>query len=282
MHWQLLATSALLTIGCAKRIELPTVPPDLPLDAAGVARRHLLVSPSSTVLGRFASRDTSPLDETSTRQTACGAFFDTAEITLDDDPLRGLYTATPGAAARWDIHSPGSAQITVWREPAARSARIAGISDPEGLAQCCAAEPAACDEWFVSLSHVGAGTLAWQTSADGWLFGTTTEEPAPFAFELSANPYATDGCGAWQRSVPRAIGGAFFLGVSNATFTEENARRDAITRATQQASELVRSSGRSDVVLDSLREERWCIDTFPGAGGTQHLAHVLLYLPLSE
>ena len=274
--------SGLLSGGCAKKIVLPEVPTDLPLDASGVARRHLLVSAESAPLGRFAGSETAPLDETKTRKTACTSYFSEFDESLDNDVLRGLYSATPDAASRWDIHAPGSEIVTVWRAPAASKLRRAGISDPSALEACCSANPEACDPWFVSAIHIGAGTLAWQTSAEGWLFGRTTEAPGQFAFELAANPYATDGCGTWQRSVPAATSGSYFLGVSNATFTEDNARRDAVLRATEQASTHLREQGHSDVALEALREERWCIDTFPGAGGTQHLAHVLLYLPTPD
>ncbi|MFT4624057.1 MAG: hypothetical protein ACI8PZ_002713 [Myxococcota bacterium] len=280
MRW--LTLSLVLSAGCSKKVVLPDAPSDLPVEASGVTRRHLMVSPESTALGRFASTDAAPLDETDTRQTVCSAHFSVAEEPLDADPLRGLYSATPGAAAKWDIHDPGASSILVWRNPTAATRRVARITDPGALEACCTANPADCDPWFVGATHVGAGTLAWRTSAQGWLFGDTQETPGQFGFELSANPYATPDCGTWQRSVPRAAKGAYFLGISNATFTEKNARRDATKRASAEASNYLRGKGRSDAVLDGVREERWCIDTFPGAGGTQYLAHVLLFMPVPE
>jgi hypothetical protein len=158
------------------------------------------------------------------------------------------------------------------------------IGDPGALAACCETEPDSCTGWFVSEVWVGTGRLHHAAADDDgaltWAPGATLHESA-WAFALGSNPYATGDCGSWQIALPTAAHGLYALGVSNATFSERTARADAEARLREDMLGRVRGRGLTDSLVDQMREERWCVDAFPGAGGEQWIAQVLGYVPVA-
>ncbi len=195
-------------------------------------------------------------------------------------PKGGWVYASPEANARRG-GGGGEGDHLAWVDVVPAAGLEAVIGDPSALAACCATQADACTGWFVDRVFVGSGTFHHPTGGANWAAGTSFTG-VPYAFSMGSNPYATPDCGAWQLELPRAADGIYALGVSNATFAERTATADATARLRESAIAGLRAAGASDALVEQMREERWCIDAFPGAGGEQFIAQVLAYIPLPK
>lgn len=275
--------AAVLVVGCGPKAVPIAYPTDLQPVAMAQSDAFLLYQPGADPVGAFASGDPAPgVDERGPGRTSCSAFLSLAD-SAPTLPPHGLVHAGADAAVRAGRPSPKGTSV-VWAELSALPGRRASIGDPNGLATCCLTTPEACTGWYVSETWVGTGRLhhpeQGEDGAIAWTAGATIHQ-SPWAFRLSSNPYATPDCGSWQLELPVAQRGVFALGVSNATFSERTARADAVARLREGMLLQLRQRGLSDGLVDQMREERWCVEAFPGAGGEQWIAQVLAYVSLT-
>ena len=270
-----------LLLTCCGPKPVPVAYPLAVPDTLANENVHLLYQPGAESIGSFSASEPGPAaDERGLGRTACSEFL---AVTPSEPsvPPRGLVNAGPEAAVRAGRASADGA-VTVWGDVVPQAGRKAAIADPNGLSACCQAHPDGCSGWYVSETWSGTGQMHHPTVAEGgmaWATGATLHE-SPWAFALSSNPYVSPGCGPWQLELPVASGGVYALGVSNATFSERTATTDAVARMRESMIVQLRQRGLSDGLVEQLREERWCVETFPGAGGDQFIAQVLAYVPV--
>jgi len=255
------------------------VPSDLPLDGVAYLNAWVLgATAPKDALGRFVSDFATAVDGASGERTACSEWFEIVDAEVPSRPPQ-LLGATPAAAAA--VKVPAGGEPTLWPGFAPTSRQVAAIRDPHGLAKCCAGRPDACTARYVGEVLSGNGKMYRLDRSSGaaeWYPAASAS--GPYALRLAGNPYVGEDCGAWRDGVPLAVNGTFVVGVSTATRFEDNARADALRQARQTANSWLREHGLGDSKLAELSEERWCVESFSGeSGATEHLAHVLAYLP---
>ncbi len=274
MHLMLLALAA-----CAgKPLPPGKAPTSQPIDGVEYLNAWALGTTSpKDALGRFVEEGQA-LDGESGRRTACSEWFDVQELDLPSRPPV-LMGATP-ATADW-LGGPDDGDATFWLDFAPRSRTGAVVRDPHGLAECCSANPDSCGPSYVSEILSGAGKAYRLDRTDGapaWYKAKALD--GPYLLRVTGNPYAGPECGSWRDNPPRAATGTFLLGVSTATRSEENARADATRKAKDAARGWLKQAALGDSLLARMTEERWCVESFQGQGGsTEWIAQVLAYLP---
>jgi hypothetical protein len=256
-------------VACAR----PAPPGVVPADAAVAGARYQnahLGGPGRAALGRFVDPEAWPLDASMAEETACSRHF---TVRRQDD-------APSGGAGVFSGPGPEQPEVRyVVYEP--EPALVAAIKAPDALRACCEEQPQACTAAFVG-ELVEGGGRSYRPEGDPVRWVAAGRVSGSFGFRLVGNPYVGEDCGLWRQHPPVAASGRYVLGVSNATFTEDNARADARSRVELDARAWLREQGRGEAAVQRLREERWCIESFPGAGGTQYLATVLAWLPPPE
>jgi len=255
------ALAVLLVSGCAGRTSpAPAVPEGTPTEGSAHLNQHLLGGGAArAALGRMVDPERWPLDGTMGEAHPCSRHLgvDAAEAA---PPATGLWTAP---------------DQTLYIEVEPKPGLVARIEDVRGLQQCCA-ENACPGAWFGEAAS-GVGK-SWRPEADGWAKAGSVN--GPFGLRLHGNPFVGEDCGLWRQFPPVTSDGRFFLGVSNTTWSPDNARLDARKKAEGAAKAWLRQESLGDRPMSDLVELRWCVESFPGvSGGDDHLATLLAWLP---
>jgi hypothetical protein len=263
-------------VACARSAPLDVVPQDAAVSGARYQNAHLLRGAGRAALGRFIDPDAWPIDETMALQTACSQHFEVVRQDEAAGAASGVFSGPPELGPRFGLPADAPAVVFVDHRPDANL--MAAIKAPDALRACCEAQPDACTAAFVGELVEGSGR-SYRPQGDPVQWFAAGRVSGAFGFRLVGNPYVGDDCGLWRQHPPTATAGRYVLGVSNATFTEDNARADARSRVDRDARAWLREQGQGEAAVQRLREERWCVESFPGAGGTQYVATVLTWLP---
>jgi hypothetical protein len=256
----------------------------------------------SIYVGRFIPAGVTDLDESNTMVLACSKyitarFIDGGGVEYSEEmqvstevALRiGLPVVASGSAG-YEHSRTARAQYKLTGK------MVAEITDPEGFAACCKAQPDQCTDRFIGEFIQGTGSLHHDAERSVDLEGKGTNptnglsgeggvsrsaewqrqaefpNPVYFAFKVNPTPYTqglVNTCPSWVEQPPTAENGVYVVGIADEARSESNARSSALQNAGGMAT-------RSVGVNVAVRPESWCVTpSKTKRGKTRYSARVL-------
>jgi hypothetical protein len=239
----------------------------------------------SVYVGRFIPAGVTDLDESNTMVLACSKYItsrfidgggveysEQMQVSTDVALKIGLPVVASGSAG-YESSRTARAQYKMTGK------LVAEITDPEGFAACCKAQPDQCTDRFIGEFIQGTGSLHHDASRSIELEGKGTNptnglsgeggvsrtaeweraadfpSPVYFAFKVNPTPYTqglVDTCPSWVNEPPTAEGGVYVVGSAEQVKSETNARSAALNNAGSMAARAVG-------VGVAVRPESWCV-----------------------
>lgn len=239
----------------------------------------------SIYVGRFVPAGVTDLDESNTMVLACSKYItarfidgggveysEQMQVSTDVALKIGLPVVASGSAG-YESSRTARAQYTMTGK------LVAEITDPEGFAACCKAQPDQCTDRFIGEFIQGTGSLHHDAersvelegqgtnptnglSGEGgvsrsaeWQRAAEFPNPVYFAFKVNPTPYTqglVDTCPSWVEQPPAAVGGVYVIGSADKAWSETNARSAALQNAGGMAAQAVG-------VSVAVRPESWCV-----------------------
>lgn len=239
----------------------------------------------SVYVGRFVPAGVTDLDESNTMVLACSKYItsrfidgggveysEDMKVTTDVALRIGLPVVASGAAG-YESSRTARAQYKLTGK------LVAEITDPEGFAACCKAQPDQCTDRFIGEFIQGTGSLHHDAersvelegkgtnptnglSGEGgvsrsaeWQRAADFPNPVYFAFKVNPTPYTqglVNTCPSWVDQPPAAEGGVYVVGSADEARNETNARSSALNNAGGMAARAVG-------VNVAVRPQEWCV-----------------------
>lgn len=293
----------------------------------------------SPYIGRFlpAGITTDQIDENAAAQTRCSKFISYKELkaggTFDE-----VINASTGVAASLGVAAVGSISASAGSKAGVRvtykltKKMRAEIKDPDGLDRCCKAAKDQCSDLMVGEFLAGTGEvyqfagseagvkaagqqglnsgdfdfksgIAWKRAStfDGVYFAFRTQA-ARLGGQSKTRP---DDC-SWANNVPTSLDGTYFVGMSQPTMSEAQARdyatrngRAAVVRylgefiqtSTNSTSSAVQGFLKDEAKVSTVakglarkvKAEKYCpAERQETPDGLMYIAKVLMFFPKSE
>lgn len=338
-----LATAASLSACGPSQINRETLPDDsqVRIDAPkkSVYVRASFDDDPSTFLGRFLPADiaTDQIDENAAAQTRCSKFITYKELKAAGS-FDEVINASTGVAASLGVAAVGNISASAGSKAGVRvtyqltKKMRAEIQDPDGLDRCCKAAKDQCSDLMIGEFLAGTGEvyqfagsesgvkaagrqalntgdfdfksgIAWKRASkfDGVYFAFRTQA-ARLGGMTKTRP---DDC-SWANAVPTSLDGTYFVGMSQPTMSEAQARdyaerngRASVVRylgefiqtstgSTSSAVEgFLKDESKVSTVANGLarkvKAEKFCpAERQETPDGMMYVARVLMFFPKAE
>lgn len=323
--------------------ELPTRGVVVPTAEKTVFMRASFDDNPSPYLGRFLPNELEParIDETQAVQTRCSKFIKFEEVRAGGK-FDEYYNSSTAAGA--SVSVPGVAggsigageQSTVRVRYDLKKKLRASVEDQEGFDKCCTADPGQCPDFIIGEFFYGTGEVfqavgsSTDFSAEGvyaaaaaevefkdevaWKRSSTFED-LYFAFRkqrMRTGGMVAGGAGndpndcSWAYNVPTSLDGNYFVGVSDPSASEGQARDLAMRNARRQVVQFLgefitssmktRSSAVEGILEDEkvvsavaeglvskVKDQRWCApEQTESPRGQMVSVKVLAFFPAAE
>jgi hypothetical protein len=300
MRLRLLLLPLLLLPACGRNA-ITNQPASL-VSSSSLWLRNTYDTDPSVYVGRFVPAGVTDLDESNTMVLACSKFItsrfidgggveysEDMQVTTDIALKIGLPVVASGSAG-YESSRTARAQYKLTGK------MVAEITDPEGFAACCKAQPDQCTDRFIGEFIQGTGSLQHDAARSVELEGQGTNptnglsgeggvsrsaewqraadfpNPVYFAFKVNPTPYTqglVNTCPSWVDQPPPAEGGVYVVGSADDIKNETNARSSALNNAGGMAARAVG-------VNVAVRPQEWCVTaTKNKRGKARYSARVL-------
>jgi hypothetical protein len=290
----------LLVAGCGRN-GITNQPASL-APSSSVWLRNTYDTDPSIYVGRFIPAGVTELDESNTMVLACSKyitsrFIDGGGVEYSEDmqvstevAVRLGMPVVASGGAGYEHRRSARAQYKLTGK------LVAEITDPDGFAACCKAQPDQCTDRFIGEFIQGTGSLQHDAErsfdADGkgtnpstgisgeggisrsaeWKRAAEFPNPVYFAFKVNPTPYtqgAVNTCPSWVEQPPPAEGGVYVVGSADEQKSESKARSMALQSAGSMA-------GQAVGVQVGVRPTEWCVTSSKNRRGrAKYSARVL-------
>ena len=297
LHLSLFAL--VLVAGCGRN-GITNQPANL-VPSSSVWLRNTYDTDPSIYVGRFIPAGVTELDESNTMVLACSKYITTRFIDGGGVDYSETMQVSTEIALRlgMPVVAKGSAGYEHSRTARAQykltGKMVAEITDPDGFAACCKAQPDQCTDRFIGEFIQGVGSLhhdaerSFDVQGEGtnpstgmtgsggvsrtaeWERQAQFPNPVYFAFKVNPTPYTqgrVDLCPGWVDAPPTSDTGIYVVGSADEQKTDSKARAAALNNAGSMAS-------RSVGVNVSVRPQEWCVTPTNTKRRTRYNARVL-------
>ncbi|MFV8749932.1 DUF4476 domain-containing protein [Nannocystaceae bacterium ST9] len=273
----------LLVVACGRN-GITNQPASL-VSSSSLWLRNTYDTDPSVYVGRFVPAGVTELDESNTMVLACSKYISSRFIDGGGVEYSEEMQVSTEIALKigLPVVASGSAGYQGSRTARARykltGKLVAEITDPEGFAACCKAQPDQCTDRFIGEFIQGTGSLHHDAersidlegqgtnptnglSGEGgvsrtaeWQRAAEFPDPVYFAFKINPTPYTqglVDTCPSWVDDPPAAEGGVYVVGSADEAKNESKARSAALQAAGNMAAQ---ATG----VRVGVRPESWCV-----------------------